>query len=571
MSENRLKENPDLSLGVLIEQLAFEYPDRKALFFGENSWTWSSVNDECNKIANFFRKKNLKNGDTVSIMMENCPEYLFLTGGINKIQGVNALINIHQRKQALVHAFNLSNPEWIVVDGDNLPYLLEVKEDLPLGNDRILVCSAEVSTKDGLRDLNRELEEIPIENPISTLKAKSKEIALNIYTSGTTGLPKAVTLNNSKFMHVCIFGVLCLKLDIDDVIYIPQPLYHGLGLMVGWGGAVWRGASIALRKRFSASNFWKDIKKYNATCTLYIGEIPRYLLNRPESEFVKVSPLRKMVGLGLKKDVWERFSSRFNVPHIVEYFASTEISGFVNVSGKPGMVGRNVLPGFPIVKVDRDTSEILRNKQGRCILCKPGEVGMALAQVIPNGDFSGYKSKEATEKKLLYNVIEEGDVYFNTGDFLKLHEDRWVSFVERSGDTFRWKGENVSTSEVESIIISFPNVKSSVVYGVEIPGSEGKAGMAALTLYNSGNFNLEEFSKFVDTSLPRYAIPVFIRIRQNLEVTGTFKLRKVTLKLEGFNQDKISDPLYIWNPKSKCLEKLTRNIYNAIKSGNIEF
>ena len=569
--ENRLKENPNLSLGSLIEINAQNNPNRKALFFGENSWTWNSVNQECNKIANLLQKLSLKNGDTVSIMMENCPEYLFLTGGINKVQGVNALINIHQRKQALVHAFNLSEPKWIIVDGDNLPYLLEVIEDLPLDRDRIFVSSTELKTRDGLRDLNKEFEEISIKNPNSTLKTNSREIALNIFTSGTTGLPKAVTLSNFKFMHVSIFGVLTLKLELDDTIYIPQPLYHGLGLMVGWGGAVWRGASIALRNRFSASNFWKDIKKYNATCTLYIGEIPRYLLNRPESEFVKDSPLRKMVGLGLKKDVWERFSSRFNVPHIVEYFGSTEIGGFVNVSGKPGMVGRNVFPGFHIVKVDRDTNEILRNKQGHCILCKPGEVGIVLAQVIPKGDFSGYKSKEATEKKLVYNAIEEGDVYFITGDLLKLHEDRWVSFVERSGDTFRWKGENVSTSEVESIITSFPNVRSAVVYGVEISGSEGKAGMAALTLHDSRNFNLKEFSKFLISSLPGYAIPIFLRIRQNLEVTGTFKLRKVTLKVEGYSPDKISDPLYVWDPKSKSLEELTLNIYNDIKSGSIRF
>ena len=567
--EKRLKENPNLTLGVLIEKLGFEYPDKKALFFGENSWTWSSINDECNKIANLFLKLNIKNGDTISIMMENCPEYLFLIGGINKVQGVSALINVHQRKQALVHAFNLSSPEWIIVDGDNLPFLLEIKEDLLLGDDRILVCNAEGSTKNGLRDLNKELEGISVENPNPRLKGNLREIALNIFTSGTTGLPKAVTLSNFKFMHVSIFGVLTLKLDIDDIIYIPQPLYHGLGLMVGCGGAVWRGASIALRKRFSASNFWKDIKKYNATCTLYIGEIPRYLLNRPESEFVKDSPLRKMVGLGLKKDVWERFSSRFNVPHIVEYFGLTESGGFVNVSGKPGMVGRNVFAGVHIVKVDRDTNEVLRTKQGHCILCKPGEIGIVLVQVIPDDDFTGYKSKEATEKKLVYNVIEEGDVYFNTGDLLKLHEDRWVSFVERSGDTFRWKGENVSTSEVESIIKSFPNVLASVVYGVEIPGSEGKAGMAALTLQDSGNFSLEDFAKFLVSSLPGYAIPIFLRICQNLEVTGTFKLRKVTLKEEGFSPDKISDPLYVWNPKSKALEKLTLNVYNDIKKGNM--
>lgn len=501
--------------------------------------------------------------------MENSPEYLFLTGGINKVQGVNALINTHQRKRALIHAFNISNPEWIVVDNDCLPYLLEIKNELPVENDRILVCGAEERINHSFREVEKEFEGISIENPSSTSKTNSKEIAFNIFTSGTTGLPKAVTYSNFKFMRASIFGVTTLKLEIDDTIYVPLPLYHGLGFAVGWGGAVWRGASVALRKHFSASQYWKDIKNYNATCTLYIGEIPRYLLNRPKSELVKDSPLRRMVGLGLKKDVWERFSSRFNVPHIIEYFGSTEIGGFVNVSGKPGRVGRSLSAEVLIVKVDDITNEILRDNQGHCIVCKPGESGIALVMVTPDSAFSRYKSKEATEKKLIHDVLAEGDTYFNTGDFLKLHEDRWVSFVERSGDTFRWKGENVSTSEVESIITSFPNVKSSVVYGVEVPHSNGKAGMAAISLKDSRNFNFKDFSSFLSSSLPRYAIPVFVRIRQNLEVTGTFKLRKVTLKEEGYNINKITNPLYIWDSNSEGLEKLTLEIYKDINSGNL--
>ena len=569
IEDNKLKKNPNQSLGTRIEKQASDRPDKSALFFNKNSWTWKSVNAECNRRANLFKKLDLKNGDTVSIMMENSPEYLFLTGGINKVQGVNALINTHQRKRALIHAFNISTPEWIIVDGDCLPYLLEIKKELPVKGDRIFVCGAEKSTNHNFRELSKELERISVNNPSSTSKSNSREIAFNIFTSGTTGLPKAVTLSNFKFLRVSIFGVTALQLDMDDTIYVPLPLYHGLGLNVGWGGAVWKGASVALRKRFSASGYWKDIKDYNATCTLYIGEIPRYLLNRPESEFVRDSPLRKMVGLGLKTDVWKRFSSRFNVPHIVEYFGSTEIGGFVNVSGKPGMVGRNIFPGVLIVKVDEGTKEILRDKHDRCILCKPGEIGIPLVMVTSGGDFTGYKNKEATEKKLIHDVFEEGDVYFNTGDFLKLHEDRWVSFVERSGDTFRWKGENVSTSEVESIITSFSNVQSSVVYGVEVPHSNGKAGMAAITLKDSRNFDLKHFSEFLNSSLPRYAIPVFVRFRQNLEVTGTFKLRKVTLKEEGYNPHKISDPLYLWDSNSKCLEKLALDVYKAINSGNL--
>ena len=569
--ENKLKHTPNQSLGTRIEKQASEKPDKISLYFSNKSWTWDSVNKECNRHANFFKKLGLKSGDTVSIMMENSPEYLFLTGGINKVQGISALINTHQRKQALIHALKISTPEWIIVDKDCLPYLLEIRNELPVKNDEIFLCGDIGNFKHSFRELKKESEEVSTENPNSTSNSHSREIIFNIFTSGTTGLPKAVTLSNFKFLRVGIFGVTTLILDTDDTIYVPLPLYHGLGLNVGWGAAVWKGASIALRKRFSASEYWKDIKNYNATCTLYIGEIPRYLLNRPESEFVNDSPLRKMVGLGLKKDVWERFSSRFNVPRIVEYFGSTEIGGFVNVSGKPGMVGRNVYPGVHIVKINKNTNEILRDEKNHCILCKPGETGMVLAQVTPKSDFTGYKSRKATEKKIVTNVIEEGDTYFNTGDILKLHEDQWVSFVERSGDTFRWKGENVSTSEVESIILSFPGIQSSVVYGVKIPHSEGKGGMAAITLQNSETFDVQKFSKFLNISLPRYAIPVFVRIRKDLETTGTFKLKKVNLKEEGYDPSKISDLLYIWESNSNCLKKLNLNIYQTMIDGNLRF
>ena len=569
--EDKLKQIPNQSLGTRIEKQASENPDNISLYFSNKSWTWDSVNKECNRYANFFKNLDLKSGNTVSLMMENSPEYLFLTGGINKVQGINALINTHQKKQALIHAFNISTPKWIIVDQDCLPFLLEIGNDLPVKNENIFVCGTTGISNHGFRDLDKESKQISTENPDFTSKSHSREIAFNIFTSGTTGLPKAVTLSNFKFLRVGIFGTTTLLLETDDTIYVPLPLYHGLGLNVGWGAAIWKGSSIALRKRFSASEYWKDIKNYNATCTLYIGEIPRYLLNRPESEFVRDSPLRKMVGLGLKKVVWERFSSRFNVPRIVEYFGATEIGGFVNVSGNPGMVGRKVFPGIHIVKINKITNEILRDEKNFCILCEPGESGMVLVQVTPKSDFTGYKSRSATEKKIVTNVIEKGDTYFNTGDILKLHEDQWVSFVERSGDTFRWKGENVSTSEVESIILSFPGIQSSVVYGVKIPHSEGKGGMTAITLQNSESFDIKKFSKFLSSSLPRFAIPVFVRIRRDLETTGTFKLKRGNLRGEGYDPSKISDLLYIWDSKPNYLKKLTVEIYRSISDGNLRF
>jgi acyl-CoA synthetase (AMP-forming)/AMP-acid ligase II len=308
---------------------------------------------------------------------------------------------------------------------------------------------------------------------------------------------------------------------------------------------------MAFRKRFSASEYWKDIKKFNANATVYIGELPRYLLNRPESEYIP-GPLKKMYGLGLRKDIWEQFQSRFQIDHIWEIYGATDVGvPLFNVDEVPGMVGRNILPTVEIIKIDQDTGEFYKGEDGFYIKCKSGEVGMLVSQIANYSEFTLYTDPEKTKRKVLRDVFEKDDAYVKSGDLLQLHDDHWVSFADRFGDTFRWKGENVSTLEVESILNSFPSVHMCNVYGVSIPNSDGKAGMAALKLDQKLDFDRDQFSRFVVENLPSYSRPIFLRIQDELEFTGTHKLRKVNLRKEGYNIEVIKDHLFYWDNSAK--------------------
>ncbi len=563
-------ENPNLSLGIMVEQNAENLPDHTAFLFEDSSWTWQSLNQESNKISNFFLKLGIESGDIVTIMMENSAEFLFITTGINKIQGISSLININQRKQALIHAFEISEGKWFIIDGSSLKAFNEVFDDLNIAKENVFVSNNLENLEHPFRDLRKILDEISQNNPDTTFKSNLRDDSTYIFTSGTTGLPKAAVQNNARLLNP--FGMLALKLTPKDVLYSPLPLYHSLSMIVGWAAVVQGGSSFGFRKRFSASEFWNDVKKFGATCCLYIGEVPRYLINRPKSEYVENNTFKKMLGLGLRKDIWETFKSRFHVQHILEFYGATEgAGGLFNVNEKPGMIGRITIPkSIIVVKVNEETGEFYKDEQGFLIQCSPGETGMMLAIILPTGNFKGYKDKSKTNERVLNNVLEENDSYFNTGDLVSLHEDHWVSFADRFGDTYRWKGENVSTMEVESILNTFEGMDMCNVYGVEMPDAEGKAGMISIVCEDK-TFDTDSFSKFISENLPKYTIPIFIRIKDELEFTGTHKLRKVNLRKQGFDVDKIKDRIYFWNSKSSKYELFDTEQYQNVINGKLKF
>jgi len=567
----KMEENPNQSVGILAENWAKETPNKIALYYEEKSWTWKTFNEESNKFANYFHKLGIKQDETVIVMMWNSPKYLFLTTGINKLQGRSALVNIHQRKTALIHAITIVKPVYAVVDGDCLPYFEDVVKELSFKKNEIFVINNPKKIAHDYVDLNEELKIASVENPSTTNNSELLDIGTYIYTSGTTGLPKAVMMRNDALVWNGVFyGYSVSQANSNDTVYIPNPLYHSLAMCTAWGIASYFGATVALRRKFSASNFWKDVKKYNVTFTTYVGEIPRYLLNQPPSEEDGHHTLKKMLGLGLKKNIWSEFKSRFNIEHIFEYYSSTEGFGPIsNFDEKPGMIGRHVLEVHALAKVNPETNEFYKDEQRFYIKCKPGEIGMSLMKIEDIDNFYKYSEKDKTNQRVIRNVFIEGDAFFITGDILKLHDDLWLSFMDRIGDTFRFKGENVATQEVENIINTHPGILHSAIYGVELPQKDGKAGMGALELNPSKEFNLDEFSQFVTEVLPSYSIPIFLRIREELEVTGSQKIRKVNLRKDGYNLDKIRDPIYFWDASRKVYVPFDDKLYQDIVNGKI--
>ncbi len=572
---NVINKNPNQSIGTLIEELAGKTPSNPAILFEDKSWTWLEFNEEINKIANYFLQLGLKEDEAIALMLRNSPEYLFIVGGINKIQGITGLINYNQKKKALIHSFNRVEPKFVIVEGESLPSFNQIFDELGIKNDQIYVINNLEDLPHDFIDLPGELKSVSKSNPETTHNSNLNQIAYYIFSSGTTGLPKAIKMVHKKLFTQGLFlGKSVAELTPDDVIYIATPLYHNIAIGQSWMAGLLSGAASAIAKRFSASEYWKDVKKFNATYAGYVGEMPRYLLSQPSKpEYEIDTPLRCMVGVGLRKEIWKQFRTRFKVAHVYEYYGLTEgHRAFMNVDEKPGMIGRYSMPGMILAKFNPEKGEFYKNEKGFHIKCKkPGDIGMALVKLDKVDFFARYKNEDLTRKKIMHDVLRSGDQYFNTGDLIQLHEEDWLSFFDRTGDTFRWKSENVSTLEVESILNSYPSIIMSCVYGVAIPNMEGKAGMAAIKLDPNLIFDLDKFSGFVQEVLPNYSIPVFVRISDQLELTGgTLKVIKFDLRKGGYDLEIVKDPLYIWNTSIKRYQPLDQSIYQKILEGKFK-
>ncbi|KAM5237426.1 long-chain fatty acid transport protein 5 isoform 2-T2 [Ctenodactylus gundi] len=400
-----------------------------------------------------------------------------------------------------------------------------------------------------------------------------KTPAMFIYTSGTTGLPKPAIITHERVLQMSKLLFLS-GATADDVVYTVLPLYHVMGLVVGVLGCLDLGATCVLAPKFSASGFWDDCRKHGVTVIQYVGEILRYLCNVPQRPEDGTHRVRLAVGNGLRADIWETFQKRFGPIRIVEFYGSTEGNlGFVNYPGRCGAVGKiscflRMLVSFELVQFDTDTAEPVRDEQGLCIPVRPGEAGLLLVKVLSHQPFLGYRGpREQTEQKLVRGVRRPGDIYFNSGDVLSMDREGFFYFRDRLGDTFRWKGENVSTREVEEVLSLVDFLREVNVYGVSVPGCEGKVGMAAVQLIPGQTFDGQKLYQHVRTWLPAYATPQFVRIQDALAITSTFKLVKSHLVREGFNVKVITDPLFILDQKTQAFQPLTEDIYQAVCEG----
>lgn len=564
--------------GARVETTASKYPEETAVIFEGEQLTWRELNEYANRYVGALRGMGLKHGDTVSVLMENRIEYLATLIALNKLGATAALINTNLTGAPLVHCISITDSSMCLFGEERLDAISDVRDDPALASvsqylfvpdTRKLACPAWAA------DMAEESADEDYSNPPETADITLGDIALYIFTSGTTGLPKAAIMSNGRLLRASAVSYkVGLRCNVNDCIYLCLPIYHGTGLFLGVISAFSTGASMLIRRRFSASNFLSEVRQHGATCFIYIGELCRYLLNTPRQADDANNPLVTMMGNGLRPDVWHEFKERFGIKRVSEFYGSSEGNvGFVNLLNKDCTVGATTLP-VALVKYDIDADEIVQDRKGHCIKVAAGQPGLLLGKITPNTAFEGYTSKEATEKKILHDVFKRGDSWFNTGDLMKTVDVGFAlgmkhyQFVDRVGDTFRWKSENVSTNEVGEIINGHPQIAFCNVYGVEIPKADGRAGMAALALADDvAKLDLASFSQYVNAQLPPYARPVFLRIQRELDTTGTFKLVKGELRKQAYDLQQVEDDLYVMKPGSDQYEPLDKAFAKKLAAG----
>ncbi len=565
------------SWGSMLEENAKKFPNNVAIKSEEANFTYKEYNEWSNRYAHYFISQGLKKGDSAVVFLENRPGLLIVYSAMAKIGAINTMINTNLRQDSLRHCLTL-NPATVFIIGEEvLDAFEEVKPDLniqPYKNIYFLSDSGEKSAPAGFIDLKNAVEECPVSNPSTTPLVKPKDTIAYVFTSGTTGgMPKAAIITHSRLVRSSYYnGKIVLNLKPEDTIYVPLPFFHTNALALSWPCIFANGSAVAIRRKFSVSNFWDDVRKYNATVWCYIGELCRYLMNQPPQPGDRKNPLKKIIGNGLRPDIWKNFKKRFWISKVYEIYGAAESNlYFVNILNLDCTVGTCKLP-YAIVKYNVDEDEPLRGENVFMQKVKVGETGLLLGEITEENPFVGYISREATESKIFRDVFTKGDVWFNTGDLIRDIGFSHVQFVDRIGDTFRWKGENVSTTMVEEVADIHSKISMSAAYGVLMPGGDGRAGMAAIISETKPeDFDFKDLAEHFQRVLPSYSVPKFIRFKTEFEYTSTHKIKKVNLKKEGFNPRIMTDPLYVLLPSESAYKPLTKRIYAEIMEGKYRF
>ncbi|MFQ6325983.1 long-chain-acyl-CoA synthetase [Nocardia sp. CWNU-33] len=512
------------SVGLYFQRNAHRHPDRPFLRFEGKTFSYRDANAQVNRYANVLAQRGVRRGDVVGVLMTNRPETLFVVLATVKLGATVGLLNHHQRDTVLAHSFGLLDSVLNVVGAECAAALDSLPG--PLAN----VLDAQ--------ELHAAAESADATDPPSCAQITAKERAFLIFTSGTTGLPKASVMTHLRWTKsMAGLGGLGIRLRSTDTLYCCLPLYHNNALTVALSSVLAAGGTFALGRKFSVSGFWDEIIREKATAFIYIGELCRYLLNQPAKPVEHRHKIRLAVGNGLRPELWDEFKKRFGIDRIVEFYGASEVNiAFVNAFGVDRTAGFGPLP-YAIVEYDDTTGKAERGKNGRLRRVPSGGVGLLLAKVTSRSPADGYTDKAASEAKLVRDGFKDGDVWFDTGDLVRDQGMHHIAFVDRLGDTFRWKGENVATTEVEGALAATAAISQAVVYGVDIPGADGKAGMGAVTLYPDAEFDGPALAEQVYAQLPGYAVPLFIRVVPELEQTSTFKSRKVDLRKKGYQPD----------------------------------
>jgi fatty-acyl-CoA synthase len=547
--------------------------DKPAITFEGRTVTYGEMDAIANRVAHWAKGLGIRRGQTVALFMPNRMEYFCVWHGLSKVGVVTALINNQLAGLPLAHCLNISQANHVIVDPETAPAFQAARSLV----ERTLQQWVLGPATGDQRDLVQALKSCSMLPPDRGVREdmKARDTALLIFTSGTTGMPKAAKVTHQRAQLYMRGFAGSTGAGTNDRIYVTLPLYHATGGLCALGAALLNGGSVVLRRRFSASHFWEEVVAEGCTMFVYIGELCRYLVNAPEHPAEARHKIRMAFGNGLRPDVWPELKRRFRIPEILEFYGSTEgnVSLF-NFDGREGAVGRapkwlRKRFNVRLIQFDVEGEKPIRGADGFCIECGPGQVGECIGKIGSDArsDFTGYVDKSASEKKVLRDVFEKGDRWFATGDLMKVDAEGYLYFVDRIGDTFRWKGENVSTNEVAERLQAAPGVLEANVYGVEVDGADGRAGMAGLVV--GPEFDIKVFGEHVARELPSYAQPLFVRLLPELSTTGTFKVRKMDLVADGYDPAKIKGPLFFHDPKRGYV-KVTKSVFEKIAAGAVK-
>jgi fatty-acyl-CoA synthase len=569
-----IAKNPSRVFPDVMDGLAEKFGDAPALLSDREQLSYRALAERSNRYARWALAQGLAKGDAVCLLMPNRPEFMAIWLGMTRAGGVVALLNTNLAGSALAHCINVVEPKHVIVAAELAAAFATARPYLATNAKLWLHGEGGADLPRLDREVDGHAGEALAAGERRALTIEDR--ALYIYTSGTTGMPKAANINHYRLMLASHAFAGIMETRASDRLYDCLPMYHTVGGVVATGAMLINGGATVIREKFSAREFWDDVVRWDCTVFQYIGELCRYLVNSAPHPRERAHRLRLACGNGLRPDVWNAFQQRFRIPQIIEFYAATEgnVSMF-NFEGKPGAVGR--IPWFlahrfptKLVKFDIETEQPVRNAEGLCVACPPNEIGEAVGKILkdpsrPGSRFEGYASEAETEKKILRDVFEKGDAWFRTGDLMRQDENGYFYFVDRVGDTFRWKGENVATSEVSETITAFPGVKQANAYGVAVPGKDGRAGMVALVV--EAGFDFTAFRAYLAAHLPDYARPLFLRLLPELDVTATFKQKKFDLVRDGFDPNRVADPLYFSDAETRTFVPLDKALYERIQSG----
>lgn len=573
---NPIKDENLDNLPLHLAKTAADFPNKTAIIFEDREITWGELDERVSRIAQSLQDRGVKAGDTVSLLMDNRIEFVENIFGIMRAGASASLINTNLRGPQLIHCISVTKAKALIFGAELTGAVAEIKADCELreGDDFLFVGDTDNNdVPNWAIDHVRLIDETPPMPVDARPEILSGNSSVFIFTSGTTGLPKATIQKHSKQIPFTRLAIITgLKLKSSDCLYLCLPLYHASGFSIGFLSALGAGATIFLRRKFSASQFLHDVRTNNCNTFIYIGELCRYLLAQPKLLDDGENPIGKMMGNGLRPDIWMEFKDRYKVDKIIEFYGASEGNAVImNFFNRDCTIGTAFIPQ-PLVQYDVATDTIVRDDAGFCIPVETGQPGLLLGEITKAQEFIGYTDKEATQKKILRDVFKLGDAYYNSGDLIRTMDAGFAfglkhyQFVDRVGDTFRWKGENCSTNEVGEIINGHSSIEICNVFGVEIPGTDGRAGMAAVVLREGHEFDAEGISVLIKRDLAGYAQPVFIRILPELPLTGTFKLQKGELREAAYHPDRCPDTVYVLKPGEDIYTELGSDFYQKILS-----